>query len=82
MKHDPQSETAVLRLSVRAGTMASQLKAAAELIQWLPGVFRVGADLVSSQLEILLQFPSTGLLRDIHAIVRLANSEITALKVY
>lgn len=82
MKIDEHSETAVLRMLVCNGTAANQLKAAAALIRGLPGVFRVGVDSAASQLEILFQYPTAGLLRDIYAMVRLVNTEIVALKVY
>lgn len=82
MKIDDQSETAVVRILVCNATAANQLKAAAALIQGLPGVFRVGVDLATAQLEILFQYPTAGLLREIYAMVRLVNTEIVALKVY
>ena len=69
-------------MSVCEGTVPEQLNAAVALIQWLPGVLRVGVDLAAGQLEILFQYPTRGLLRKIHTALRAVNSEIVASKVY
>jgi len=82
MKTDDQNETGVLRLSVCEGTKVSQLRAAAVLIRGLPGVLRVGANLAAGQLEILFLDPTVGLLREVHAVLRIVNTDMAASKVY
>jgi len=69
-------------MSVCEVTAPEQLNAAAALIQRLSGVLRVGVNLAAGQLEVLFQYPTVGLLREIHTVLRAVNSEIVASKVY
>ena len=62
-------------------TVSEHLQTAGTLIEGLPGVLRVGVDIAARQIEILFQYPSVGLLREIYAVLDSANSEVVASKV-
>jgi len=82
VKIDDQIKTGMLRLFVCDGTRAGQLKAAAALIQRLPGVRRVSINSAAGHLDILFLEPAMGLLQAIHAVLLTVNTDMAASKVY
>ena len=82
MRIDDQTKTGLLRLRICEGTRLRQLKAAAASIRGLPGVMRVAIDQAAGQMDILFVSPAVGLLREIHAMLRLAGTDMAASKVF
>ena len=79
---DTTSKLGMLKLTVSPVRDPEYIRRVVEQIQQLPGVVRGRADHTTSQIEVMFQQPTTGLLRSIHEVLRTAGTEVVAGKTY
>ena len=80
MKIMESTECRMMKLGLGEWGAAVDLNTAAALIRQLPAVLRVLVDVKAQRLEILHQYPATGLVQKIHQALLMAGRELTDLR--